>query len=102
MVPGAKLQALKPREVGTTTVLSVTLLCPLGAHCSPPSVGLPASQFLDHSGNGRNVGMTSTVTFEVIVTSQAAAQGRGEAVGGRGSEQERVSSTIHRLPPDPT
>lgn len=102
MVPGAKLQTLKPRDVGTTTALSVTLLCPPGTHRSPPRVGLPPSQFPDHSGDGRNVGMTSTVTSEVIVTSQPAAQGRGEAVGGRGSEQERVGSARHRHPPEPT
>lgn len=44
---------------GVTPVRSVTLL---------PCVWLPPSQFPDHSGNGRNVRVTSMVTFEVTVT----------------------------------
>lgn len=96
-MPGAELGVLKPREAGPTTVPSVTLLCPLGAHCSPGSVGLPSSQFPDHSGNGRNVSVTSMVTFEVTVTGRTTAQGRGEAVGGRGSVWERVGNTVHTL-----
>ena len=50
---------LNPRDVGVTTIRSVTLLCLLRAHCFPGSVWLPPSQFPDHSGNGRNVRVTS-------------------------------------------
>lgn len=91
---------LKPRDVGVTTAKSVTLLCPLRAHCCPGSEWLPPSQFPDHSGNGRNVRVTSMVTFEVTVTSRTTAQDRrgcqllGVGMGGR--EGSSLSSVVHR------
>lgn len=60
MVPGAQLQTLKPRDVGTTTVLSVTLLCPpgtqfpsrCGAAATPISGSLRARPECWHDVNG--------------------------------------------------
>lgn len=58
----------------------------------------PPSQFPDHSGNGRNVRVTSMVTFEVIVTSRTTAQGRRglSAVGVGGCRESSLSSVAYR------
>lgn len=91
---------LNPRDVGVTTIRSVTLLCLLRAHCFPGSVWLPPSQFPDHSGNGRNVRVTSMVTFEVTVTSgqRHRQEGLSAAGGGGGGTHggSSLSSVVHR------
>lgn len=61
--------------MGLHTVTSVTLLCPMKAHLPWKCVAAP-SPFPAHTGNGRNVTVTSMVTFEVTVTSWTAAQCR--------------------------
>lgn len=72
LLPGGGLRPnsaiLGFRDLRVTAGRNSTLICPLRARCCPQSVWLPPSQFPDHSGNGRNVRVTSMVTLEVTVT----------------------------------